>query len=58
MPALPLSETLEGQVGKANNLRGPECMSDDIPEFSQDDVSDKTAGQGFYDKVPSCTAIH
>jgi hypothetical protein len=44
MPALPLSEALKGQVGKATNIRGAECTSEDIPEFSQEDVSDKTTG--------------
>jgi len=48
MPALPLSETLERGVGKATNVRGAGCASEDIPELSHDDVSDKTAGQRVY----------
>jgi len=48
MPALPLSETLERGVGKATNVRGAGYASEDIPELSQDDVSDKTAGHRVY----------
>ena len=48
IPALPLSEPLERGVGKATNVRGAGCTSEDIPELSQDDVSDKTAGYRVY----------
>jgi hypothetical protein len=48
MPALPHSETLERGVGKATNVRGAGCTSEDIPELSADDVSDKTAGHRVY----------
>jgi hypothetical protein len=48
MPALPLFETLERGVGKATNVRGAECALEDIPEFSPDDVSNKTAGPRLY----------
>jgi hypothetical protein len=58
MPALPLSETLEGEVGKATNVRGPECTSEDIPEYSQAMYMTKPRAMGFYDKVPFSTAIH